>query len=198
MHFASIAARRQPHEWLLHFNQSPTIWVWPGSLNQKVSLENTFLCRWQAVVVQSPPRRLTFSLPFCVHRILPFSQCSRPSLSDLEWPLLTLSSSHLGGGWQIRPSGLLITTVSLWLTRIPLDTRNSKEMGHWRQWPGCSWTPWCALSLESSLSGHSGFKRLQPHSISRGIRELIPVSLARKRDRRVGSLWSEKVHFRFL
>lgn len=102
----------------------------------------------------SPPRRLTFSLLLCVHRILPFSQCSRPSLPDLEWPLLTLSSSHLGGGWQIRPSGLLITTVSLCFTRIPLDTRNSKVMRHWGQWPGCSWTPWRALSLESGLSGY--------------------------------------------
>lgn len=47
------------------------------------------------------------------HRTHPFSQYWLPSLSALAWPSLILSSSHHGGGLLKRPSGLLITTVSL-------------------------------------------------------------------------------------
>lgn len=154
MHFASIAARGQSQEWLPHLStraqiSKPDL----GHLIRNCRLKTPSRSGDALSFFRYLPCGPTFSLPLCIHRILPFSQCWLPSLSDLEWPLLTLWSSHLGGGLQIKPSDLLITTVSLSFTRTRL--RNSKAARHWGQRLGCSWTSWPALSSKSCLSGCS-------------------------------------------
>lgn len=143
---------------------SPDFLVWPVRFDQKFACHlKTPLCVthtmthvWMTcVIVQSSPFPRVFSLSLCSHRTHPFSQCSLPSLSVPEWPSLILSSSHLGGGLLTRPSGPLITTVSLsFATTFGIwkpKTQHSDEHHHWEYCWRCFWTPCPGWSSGSCL-----------------------------------------------
>lgn len=106
--------RGKSDEWLLQLDDKPRLRSLACSLIRSYSVARKPLQHGGCV-------SLSVTSPFIVSsgspcpsfpRTHPFSRYWLLSLYALVWPLLILSSSHLDGGLLIRPSGLLITTVS--------------------------------------------------------------------------------------
>lgn len=124
---------------------SPGFLAWPMWFNQKLECHSkTLSCVGDMHIIVHPlPFPRMFSLSLCFLRTRPFSQYWLPSLYAPEWPSLILSSSHLDGGLLIRPSGLLITTVSLSFAKPQSETRDRKALSVacWKYCWRCFRTP---------------------------------------------------------
>lgn len=107
--------RGKSDEWLLHLDDKPRLLSLACGLIRHYSFtQKPFMHGWRVSLFSHLPLLVSsgFPCPF-FHRTHPFSRYWLPSLSAPEWPSLILSSSHRDGELLIRPSGLLITTVSL-------------------------------------------------------------------------------------
>lgn len=136
---------------------SPGFLAWPVWFDQKLECHSkTLSCVGDMrVIFQPSPFPRMFSLSLCFLRTHPFSQFWLPSLYAPEWPSLILSSSHLDGGLLIRPSGLLITTVSLSFAKPQLETRDRKatSVACWEYCQRCFWMPCPGSSSGSCVRG---------------------------------------------
>lgn len=128
--------RGKSDEWLLHLDDKPRLHSLACSLIRNYSVTWKPLQHGGCVslLVTSPFIVSSGSPCPSFPRTHPFSRYWLLSLYALEWPSLILSSSHLDGGLLIRPSGLLITTVSHFASYI-WEKKKERETAEWSTWP---------------------------------------------------------------
>lgn len=128
--------RGKSSEWLLHLDDKPRLRSLACSLIRNYSVTRKPLQHGGCVSLLVTSPFIMSSGSFCPSfpRTHPFSRYWLLSLYALEWPSLILSSSHLDGGLLIRPSGLLITTVSHLPSHIWGEKKRERETAKWSTW----------------------------------------------------------------